>query len=74
METILLVSMPGGWELLIMMVVLGIPGIIWLIALIDCLKSEFKGNQKLIWILVIILVPFLGSILYLIMGRSDKVK
>lgn len=74
METILLVSMPGEWELLIIMIVLGIPGIIWLIALIDCLKSEFKGNQKLIWILVIILIPFLGSLLYLIMGRSDKAK
>lgn len=74
MKTILLVNMPGEWELLIIMIVLGIPGIIWLIALIDCLKSEFKGNQKLIWILVIILIPFLGSLLYLIMGRSDKAK
>ena len=74
MEAILLLKMPCGWELLMMMIVFGVSGILWLIALIDCLRSNFSGDQKLIWVLVIILVPLLGAILYLIMGRNDKVK
>lgn len=48
---------------------------LWLIALIDVLRGDFtNGNDKLIWILVIIFVPLLGSILYFIIGRRNKIK
>jgi len=46
--------------------------VIALIALIDILKNEFKGNDKLIWVLVVLFFPGLGSLLYLIMGRKRK--
>jgi Phospholipase_D-nuclease N-terminal len=42
--------------------------ILWIVALLDCIKSN--NSNKVVWILVIILVPFLGSILYLLFGRS----
>ena len=42
--------------------------ILWIIALVDCLKSN--NSNKIVWVLVIILLPFLGSILYFLMGRS----
>ena len=42
--------------------------ILWIVALVDCLKSN--SPNKLVWIVVIILLPFLGSILYFILGRS----
>jgi len=45
----------------------------WLWALIDCLKGNFSGNDKVVWLVVIIFVPFLGSILYLAFGRSGKI-
>lgn len=47
--------------------------IIPVIALIDILRSEFTGNNKLIWVLVVIFFNIIGSILYLLMGRSQKV-
>jgi len=62
----------GGWEVLLILIALGIP-ILWLWALIDCLKSDFNNNNKLVWVILIILVPFLGAILYLAIGRSQKV-
>jgi hypothetical protein len=41
--------------------------------LIDILRSDFKDNiNKLIWVLVVLFAPFLGSILYLAMGRGSK--
>lgn len=46
--------------------------IIPVIALIDILRSEFTGNNKLIWVLVVIFFNIIGSILYLLMGRSQK--
>lgn len=46
--------------------------VLW--ALVDALKSNFQSStDKLIWILVICLMPFLGSILYLLIGRKQKV-
>ena len=44
----------------------------WIIALVDILKSEFKdSSNKLIWILVTLLLPFLGPILYFLVGRKQ---
>ena len=42
--------------------------ILWIVALIDCLKGN--SPNKVVWVIVIILVPFLGSILYFLLGKS----
>ena len=64
---------PSGF--LIFWSVLSLAGIIlWIIALVDILRSEFSGhNDKLIWVIVVILAPFLGAILYYIIGRRNKI-
>ncbi|MCF8324279.1 MAG: PLDc N-terminal domain-containing protein [Leadbetterella sp.] len=41
-------------------------------AIIDIVRSKFKGNNKLIWALVTIFVPF-GGLIYFIFGRKNKV-
>ncbi len=48
--------------------------VLTLVALIDLLGSRFKDNDKLVWALVIIFVTFIGPILYLVMGRKQKIK
>ena len=47
---------------------------LWIYCLIDILKNKFSQNDKLIWILVVLLLPFLGSILYLSIGKNKKLK
>ena len=43
---------------------------IWIWMLIDCLQNApSQGNEKLTWVLVIILLGPLGAILYLILQR-----
>ena len=42
------------------------------VALVDILRNEFKGSDKLIWVLIVLFLPILGSILYLIMGSRQK--
>jgi len=46
--------------------------ILLIYSLIDLLKSIFKKNDKLIWLIVLILIPFIGSLLYLNIGRKQK--
>jgi Phospholipase_D-nuclease N-terminal len=45
--------------------------ILWIVSLVDCIKSN--NPNKLVWIVVIILLPFLGSILYLVLGRTRTI-
>ena len=45
----------------------------WIIAFVDILRSDFKGNNKLIWLLAVILVPLIGLIAYFFIGRKQKI-
>ena len=60
----------GLLQVLIILVPLSIP----VIALVSVLMNDFPGNQKLIWILVIIFIPILGAILYFLIGRAKRLK
>ena len=60
----------GTTQLLILAVVAIIP----FIALIDILRNEFTGSNKIIWVLMVILLPGLGVILYLTIGVTQKLK
>ena len=60
----------GIAELLVIFVIGSIPS---LIALIDILRSEFTGSNKLVWLLVVFLFPLLGALAYLAMGRKRKI-
>jgi len=54
-------------------IVLAFLGIITTIfALIDILKSKFHGNDKIIWILVVLFFNLLGAILYFTIGKKQK--
>ena len=56
--------------LMIPLILLELGLLIW--ALVDCLKRErVKGGNKVVWILVIVLVNFIGPILYLLLGREE---
>jgi hypothetical protein len=41
---------------------------LWIFAIVDCAKSS--NPNKVVWIIVIVLVPLLGSILYFVFGRK----
>ena len=48
--------------------------VFWLWVLIDILKSEFTGLNKIVWLLAVILLPLLGAVLYWFIGREQKVR
>ncbi|MBM4090291.1 MAG: PLDc_N domain-containing protein [Planctomycetes bacterium] len=45
----------------------------WIWMLVDCASNEpSTGNDKLIWILVIVLAGLLGALIYLIARRPQR--
>jgi len=42
-------------------------------ALMDIFKNpNFNTNTKLLWVVIIVLIPILGSLLYLFWGRNQS--
>ena len=52
----------------------GILGIIILVldilAIVDCIKSSKSIGQKALWLLLILVLPLLGLILYYLIGKK----
>jgi ABC-type multidrug transport system fused ATPase/permease subunit len=46
---------------------------LWIWMLIECLTKETdEGNNRLIWVLVIVFLHALGALLYLIIRRPER--
>lgn len=41
-----------------------------IIAIIDIVKSSFETGKKLLWILLVVLLPLVGMILYFLVGKK----
>ena len=74
MNVMQLVGFIGPMEIILVLSVSLVMFVIPIIALIDILRSEFVGNNKLIWVLVILLTWILGAILYYFIGRKQKIE
>ena len=70
----MLLGFMGPQEIIIILLVSLVMFVIPIIALIDILRSDFEGNNKIIWVIVILLTWFLGAILYYFIGRQQKVE
>ncbi len=67
---ILFIGGLGGWEMLLLAV---LPFLLWIWAIVDLMQGRFSDNTlRIVWVLLIIFLPVIGSILYLIIGRSQK--
>jgi sterol desaturase/sphingolipid hydroxylase (fatty acid hydroxylase superfamily) len=49
--------------------------IFWIWVLVDCLTKEpAEGNDRIAWLLVILLAPFIGALLYYFIRRPERIK
>jgi len=63
----------GGYGL-----IAGVLGILvfvfWIWMLVDCLQnSRLQGTEKIVWVLVIVLLYFLGALIYYFVGREKRI-
>jgi len=64
----------GPHEIILILLPIIIFAVPVIIALIDILKNEFEGNNKIIWVLVVLFLWLIGAILYYLIGRKQKIK
>ncbi len=64
----------GAWQTILLLIFVFVGVLPTIIALVDILKNEFKGNNKIVWILVVLLANFFGAVLYFLIGREQKIK
>lgn len=66
-------EMMFGFVLLFYAMIIGV-FVLWLWALLDIITSKFQENiMQIVWLLAVFFLPFIGVILYLLMGKSMKV-
>ena len=59
--------------LLLVLAVITLPSIIWLYALADAAINTFRSfTTKIIWILALCCFPPVGTLLYYLIGRSQR--
>ena len=48
---------------------------LWIWMLVDCLTKEpSEGNDKIVWVLVIVFLNWLGALIYWIVRRPQRIK
>ena len=70
----MILLMIGPRQLILILITMFVFILPTIIALIDILKNEFNGNNKMVWVLVVLFGSFLGAALYFIIGRKQKIK
>lgn len=54
--------------------VVALPSILWLYALADVVRNRFRQfSIKIIWVLILCFFPPLGTLLYFLVGREQRV-
>lgn len=61
----------GATEIVVILLIFLLPFVLWIFAIVDLIKRQFEDQtNKIVWALVSLLIPFIRSILYLIIGRK----
>ncbi len=70
-----------GFGLFFVLLMIGSAGlavgatVLWIWMLVDCASKEpDEGNEKLVWILIIILTHWIGALIYLIVRRPERIR
>lgn len=65
-----------GLFFMLMFFVVGIGGtVFWIWMLVDCAKNEpRKGNDRIVWVLVIALTHLLGALIYYFARRPERIR
>ncbi len=60
----------------LLFLVMGVGGtILWIWMIVDCATKERpEGNERLVWILIIVLTHWIGALIYLLARRPKRMQ
>ena len=66
-----------AWAGILLLGFLAVVGLVlfafWVWMLVHCLQNQaLVGNEKLVWVLVIVFTHFLGAVIYFFVGRPKR--
>lgn len=62
-----------GTQEMILLLPMLLTAVLYVHCLVHCIRNpRLAGNTKLLWLIVILVAPFIGSLLYLIWGKRGK--
>lgn len=66
----------AGALFLLMFFAIGIGAtILWIWMIVDCATNEpAQGNEKIVWILVLVFTHFIGALIYLLVRRPERMR
>lgn len=62
----------GFLEFLVILLLVLLVFLLPVAAVVDIVRHRFDGNMQLIWVLVVLLLSFVGAFLYFLVGRKQK--
>jgi D-alanyl-lipoteichoic acid acyltransferase DltB (MBOAT superfamily) len=69
------IGLPHGSEWIFILLFFLLGPVFWISALISCMRNESStGNTKVIWVVIILLVQFLGPLAYLLIRRPQRIR
>lgn len=72
MSTFLFLNL-GMPEIMVISLIGFLPLVLMIFCVVDITRSTFNDStNKVIWVLVVLLAPVLGGLLYLLFGRNQK--
>lgn len=67
----MLAGLTGGLVGLVFLAIAIVVFIFWIMMLVDCIKNPgLSSNERIVWILVIVFLNWLGALIYMLAGRK----
>jgi heme/copper-type cytochrome/quinol oxidase subunit 4 len=69
------IGLPHGSEWIYIVGFFLLGPVLWISALISCVKNESSnGNTKVVWVIIILLLQFVGPLAYFLILRPQRIK
>ncbi len=63
------------WHAIIIVLIVAVMLVLWIAAIVSIVKHpDASQNARIIWILIVVVFPLLGSLVWLVTGRSALLK
>ncbi|MFZ9044267.1 MAG: PLDc N-terminal domain-containing protein [Cyclobacteriaceae bacterium] len=74
MNSLFLLAIPSFWAYLIIIPLFVFPILFWVWAIVDVIRRDFtEHEQKLSWLMLVILIPVIGAVIYHQRGKTQGV-